>query len=242
VLTFDKKASSIIEDALVNSNCNVLKNTTVTKIISKDEKINGVILKTGQQLNCQLLIIAIGVHPNLDLVKYSTLKTNRGLLVNNTLQTNDPNIYAAGDVAEINGSVVAILPLASHQGRIAGYNMAGGKKCYEGNLPMNSVELAGIPTISVGLTDPKDHPEDFEILEKYLPAQKVYRKMVLKDNVIIGVILVNEIDRAGIITGMIKDKTDVALFKNHLISGNFGLIVLPKELRKHLVQGPGIEI
>jgi NAD(P)H-nitrite reductase large subunit len=240
--TFDKKASAIIEDALVDQECHVIKESTITEILSTKEKVSGVKLKNGKELPCSLVVIAIGVKPNLDLLAETPVEVKRGIVVNDHMQSSVPEIYAAGDVAEVKGWVVAILPLATRQGRIAGINMAGGNLAFEGDLVMNSVELAGIPTISVGLTDPKEHMEEYEILEKYQPVKKIYRKIVLRGDVLVGMILVGDIDRAGILTGLIKEKVDVTPFKEHLAQGNFGLISLPKEYRKHLVKGPGIEI
>jgi NAD(P)H-nitrite reductase large subunit len=159
------------------------------------------------------------------------------------MKTSVDDVYAAGDISENNGWVIAILPLATKQGKKAGYNMAGGKKTFKGGIPMNAVELCHIPTISVGLTDPKENPEEYEILEKYKPRENLYRKIVLKDNIIKGVIFVSEIDRAGIFTGMIKDELDVSTFKQHLLKDDFGLISLPKDYRKkHFVKGESIEI
>jgi NAD(P)H-nitrite reductase large subunit len=239
--TFDKKASGIIENALVEDKCRVIKENTVANIQTTNDRVSGVLLKSGEKLACELVIVAVGVKPDLTLLEGTTIKVNRGIIVNELMQTSDPSIFAAGDVAEVKGWVIAILPLATRQGRIAGMNMAGADEKYEGSLPMNSVELAGVPTISVGLTDPKENLEEYEILEKYNSSKRIYRKIVLKENVIMGVILIGEIDRAGIITGLIKNKVDVSPYKELLAQGNFGLISLPKEYRKSMVQGPILE-
>jgi len=119
--------------------------------------------------------------------------------------------------------------------------MAGVDRRYEGSFPMNSVEVCAVPTISVGITDP---PRDggYEIIDKYDRDALIYKKLVLHRNRLVGAILVGDIDRAGIYTGLIRDRVDVRPFKEHLLSGSFGLISLPRDYRKHLVVGEGIEV
>ena len=76
-------------------------------------------------------------------------------------------------------------------------------------------------------------------MEKYQPSKSLYKKIVLKENIIVGVIFVNEIDRAGIFTGLIKDQVDVSTFKNMLLSEEFGLVSLPKDYRKKSLRPGG---
>ena len=244
--TFDKKASNIIENALNKAGCSIVTNNTVTEIKEEKNKVSRVILKDGKEIHSDLIIIAIGVKPNIDLTINTPIKTKRGILVNNFMETNINNIYAAGDCCEATDSLtgitrpIAIWPLAAKQGRIAGSNMAGMRKEYEGGFPMNSVELVNIPTISVGETYPEG--KDFEIIEYTKYESNVYKKLVLKNNRIIGAIFIGDIERAGIYTGLISDQVNTESFKKHLLKEDFGLISLPKEYRKHMVTGLGIEV
>ncbi len=243
--TFDKKASNLIKTCLNKMGCNVITKNTVTKIRGK-KKVTSVILKDGLKLDCGMVIFAIGVAPNVEIAKGTDIEINKGILVDNHMQTNIPDIYAAGDVVEgldfITGLTrpIAIWPNAYKQGNIAGSNMAGVPKEYTGSFVMNSVELCNIPTISVGLTDPKE--DGYEVLDYYDEENLVYRKVVLKGNRIVGAIFIKNIDRAGIYTGLIIEKVDVSSFRNHLLEEDFGLLSLPKEYRKHLVYGPGVEV
>jgi NAD(P)H-nitrite reductase large subunit len=159
-----------------------------------------------------------------------------------------PDVYAAGDCVETYDMIleterpIAIWPHATRQGHVAGCNMAGVEKTYEGGFPMNSEDIAGVPAIAVGLTDPKEHEDEYEIIEKYDRAALTYKRLVLHRNRLVGAICVGDIDRAGIYTGLIRDRVDVTPFKEHLLSGSFGLISLPKEYRKHMVIGEGIVV
>ena len=239
--TFDKKASGIIEAALEKIGCKSITNNTIAEIKGKNSKVKEVILKDKKKIPTELVIVAIGVKPNIELVKNRAINTNKGILVDNFMQTNIKDIYAAGDCCEAKDSLlntnrpIAIWPVAKRQGKIAGYNMAGLKREYEGSFAMNSVELCGIPTISVGESCPEK--EGYQVLQYFAPEKSVYKKIVIKNKRIIGVIFVGDIERAGIYTSLIKDKVDTSGFKENLLKEDFGLISLPKEYRKHLVTG-----
>ncbi len=245
--TFDRKASSILEEALQAGGCQVIKEDTIIRIDSSRGRIKKVVLRKGKDIPTNLLIIAIGVRPNLNLVKDTSINCDKGIVVNNHLQTNIQDIYAAGDVAQGKDlltqktSLMAIWPVASHQGKVAGLNMAGKPTKYSGSFIMNSVELADIPTISFGITNPPE-TKNFEILSKADEDRGSYRKIVLRQNKMVGAIFLGKIERAGIFSQLIKDKIDVSSFKKDLLSDEFGLLVLPTEYRKHLVQGEGIEV
>lgn len=247
--TFDRNASRMVKKALKEEGCSLITNDTVATIEAEDKKIKSAVLKSGRRVRTDLIILAIGVKPNIQLVKDTPIKINRGILVDKFMQTNVPNIYAAGDCCEALDSLlninrpIAIWPNAYRQGKIAGYNMAGVKEEYEGSFPMNSVELCGIPTISVGITDPgKKGEKGYEIID-YLNEEKlIYKKLVIKDNRIVGTIFVGDINRAGIYTGLIKDKVNISEFKERLLEENFGLLSLPKEYRKHLITSEAIAI
>lgn len=218
--------------------CDVITNDTIVAV-KGEGSVSSVVLKSGKEIPTRLLIIAIGVRPNVDFLKDSGIEINRGIVVNEKMETSEKDIYAAGDCTEfydlIDGQrkTIAIWPVAVAQGRVAGYNMAGGNVRYPGGIPMNSVELAGIPTISVGHTNVEG--DEYEILT--YEEGNTYKKMVIKDNKLIGAVLVNDIDRAGIYTGLILQKMDVSSFKDKLLDENFGLVYLPKEFRKKMLEG-----
>ena len=246
--TFDRKASSILEEALQAGGCQVIKEDTIIRIDSSRGAIKKVVLRKGKDIPTNLLIIAIGVRPNLNLVKDTSINYDKGIVVDDHLQTNIQDIYAAGDVAQGKDlltqktSLMAIWPVASHQGKVAGLNMAGKPTKYPGSFIMNSVELAGIPTISFGITNPPAEAKNLETLSKTDEDRGSYRKVVLRQNKIVGAIFLGKIERAGIFSQLIKDKIDVSSFKKDLLSDEFGLLVLPTGYRKHLVQGEGIEV
>lgn len=244
--TFDKKASQIIKNALEKQGCSVITKNTVTEIQGNHNQVKSVVLNNGKKIAADLVIMAVGVTPNIELVRNTPIKCNKGIIVDKFMQTSVDNIYAAGDCCEAPdlffelNRPMAIWINATKQGKIAGYNMAGVAKEYQGSLMMNSVELCGIPTISVGITIPPD--TSYKVIEQYQPEKEIYKKVLIKDNRIIGTIFLGDIERAGIYTGLIIDKADVTDFQEHLAKEDFGLVSLPKAYRKHLVTGVGLEI
>ena len=239
--TFDKKASEIITRALEKEGCEVHTNDTVVQV-KGGKRISRVILKSGKEIKTRLLVVAIGVTPNVGFLRDSGVRLGRrGVMVDDRMRTSISNIYAAGDCTEVldestdEWRTIAIWPIASAQGKVAGYNMAGREVRYQGGIPMNSVELAGIPTISVGYTNVEG--DDVEILKYEDPSSSIYKKLVIKNNKLIGAVFVGDIDRAGIYTGLITHGVDVSTFKDALLDECFGLIYLPKEYRKKLIEG-----
>ena len=244
--TFDRAASELLEAALERRHATVTLNSTVERVRTAAGAVDGVRLTGDRELACQLLIVAIGVVPNVEFLRSSGLELGRGLVVDDHLRTSAADVYAAGDVVEgwdfliEKNRPLPILPLAVRQGRIAGGNMAGRDESYLGGLAMNAIEICDLPTISVGLAN--ESGEAYEVLAVRNPERRTYRKVVLRDNRIVGLILIGDIDRAGIFTGLIENKIDVSAIKHLLLAEEFGLLSLDSEYRKHMVNGPGIEV
>lgn len=191
-------------------------------------------LKDQTVLTCRLLVMAIGVSPRVDFLKNSGLTINRGIVVDSSQQTNLPAIFAAGDVAEVpdfltgKPVVAPILPNAYTQGRIAGINMAGGKEKFEGSLAYNAIGFLGLHTVSMGLSNLED--PDLEILEEKDLRLHTYRRLILRDNRLIGAIFIESIGRAGLYNDLIRSRTDLRPFKDQLLNPDFCLLDLPEEI------------
>jgi len=95
---------------------------------------------------------------------------------------------------------------------------------------MNAIEVAHVPAISIGLADPP-RENGYQIMRKFDRGDGVYRKVILKEDVIVGAIFTGHIDRAGIITGLLRDEVKIKGFKKELMNEAFGLISLPRGLR-----------
>ncbi len=234
----DAYASKIVEDIFRKKNVTILTGRTVKEILESKENSGSagrVMLDDGREIPCKLVIVAIGVVPRTELAK-DKLKINRGILVDEHMATSTNGIYAAGDVTEAydflweQPRVTPIWPDAYLQGRIAGFNMAGCKTEYPGSMGMNSTTFFGFPIISAGLCN-LDDQERFEVLSKK-DGNGFYRKLVLEEGLLKGMILAGKIERAGIILNFIKDGLSVHKFKRTLLSDNFGFVSLPNKVRK----------
>ncbi len=244
-LILDETASEIITKVIEKTSVTVVTGQTVKRILGRRDDegaVGGVTLTDGREVPCDLVVIAIGVVPQTELVAGTEIKVNRGIVVDRFMRTTVPDVYACGDVAEgfdfVVGEsrVLPLWPVAHMGGRVAGYNMAGKRTEYPGGTSMSALPYFGLPTITVGIVDPKEN-EGCEVLTRHDAARNVYEKIVLKDNVIVGFIFVNDIERAGIFFHLVKNHVDASSFKQKLLAEDFGLISLPQPLRKTMLLG-----
>ncbi|KIX13482.1 NAD(P)/FAD-dependent oxidoreductase [Dethiosulfatarculus sandiegensis] len=243
-ITLDQTASDLVAGALEKKGVDLLCTSTVEAIHSRRGKVSGVTVTGGEKIECGLVLLAIGVQPDTTLAMSAGLKVDRGILVDDYLRTSEKDIFAAGDVAQamemLSGEkrAVPIWPLAYRQGLIAGSNMAGHEMTYEGSLAMNSVEICGLPTISAGITSPEG--EDYEVLTKKNKRTGAYKKIVFKDDRLVGFIMTGDIERAGIMTGLIKGRVKIGGLKKKLMGDDFGVINLPFDYRAQVAAGKGV--
>ncbi|WP_243371713.1 FAD-dependent oxidoreductase [Geotalea sp. SG265] len=241
---FDRTAGRIVAKKMKANGIDVITEDTVVKIEGEGAEITGVTLKSGDFIPCDTVIVAIGVRPAASFLSGSGIEVNRGVVVDDRMETSVKGIFAAGDVAEAadfftkSKNPMPIWPDAYIQGDVAGAAMAGSEKGYAGGLAMNSIELFKVPTISMGITNPQDEKK-FEILT-YLDQEKYqYRKVVLQGKIVVGAVLVGAVDRAGIFAGLIREKVDVTPFKGQLLATDFGFAQLTKEIRSTLFAPQG---
>ncbi len=159
----------------------------VTREIAGAAGVEQVILESGDILPAEMVIISAGVRPNLELAGMLGVKTDRGVLVDKYMQTNQPGIYAAGDVIEFDGKTYGIWPAAMEQGKIAGINIAGGKTPYAGTTLATTLKVAGIDLASAGEID-----EENRYQTKIVATDAIYKKVVIENNRVIGCIMLGD--------------------------------------------------
>ena len=164
------------------------------KAVLGEGKVEGVTLSTGETVSAQIMIVAAGVRPNSRLAQEAGLAVDRGVLVDERLQTSAPDIYAAGDVARFEGICWAIVPTAQAQARIAVANILGQNARYENLAPVTALKVVGIEVNSMGVINP---PDASCTAFQYTAADaSVYRKIVLRHegngSVIAGAITIND--------------------------------------------------
>ncbi|MEK7196877.1 MAG: FAD-dependent oxidoreductase [Nitrospirota bacterium] len=184
-----------------------------TKEIFGDDRVLGVKLEDGTIIDCNMVIISAGVRPNTELANKIGVKCNRGLPVNDRMETEIQDIYAAGDLIEHRNLYYGIWPAAEKQGEVAGINMAGGSAGYEGTTPSNALKIAGIDLIAAGDIDADSKLESIiqKDKEKFL-----YKKLVIKNDIIAGCILYGDISGWKKIKKALDEKKDITSIKNNL--------------------------
>ena len=228
----DEQASSIADEALKKAGIRIVTGRTVAEITGK-ELVRGVVLDNGEDMSCSLVVVAIGVSPRIELARGTEIKVNRGISVDKHMATNYPDVYSCGDATEAYDFVYGanrltpIWPNAYIGGRVAGYNMAGVKAEYPGGTAMNSLNYFGLDIASAGIASPPEG-DSYECISRQ--KDSVYQRVVLRDDQIVGMVCVGAIEKAGILFSLMRDKVKVSSFKKMLLSDNFGLVFLPKEL------------
>ncbi|MDP2167411.1 MAG: FAD-dependent oxidoreductase [Thermodesulfovibrionales bacterium] len=188
-----------------------------SKEILGDGHAGALMLEDGRRIDCDMIIVSAGVRPDTACAGSLKLNVGKGIVVNDRMETGLPDVYAAGDVAEHRGVCYGIWPAAQEQGKAAGINMAGGTAFYEGTVMSNRLKAAGIDLVSAGDIDPEGKSES--IVSKD-PVNYIYKKLVIKDNIIAGAILLGDTkDRAKIIKTM-EDKTDISPMRKGLENWN----------------------
>ncbi len=204
----DVPSATLVQQWLDHKNVNVQTGVTVQEIRPAAEGAKVVQLSDGGRLEADLVIIAVGITPNLGLVAGSGIETEQGILVNERQRTNFTHIYAGGDVAQ--GPVMfssrpqihAIQPTAVDHGRVAGANMAGQDVRYGGSLLMNVVDVCGLQCASFGNWS----DDAAEVTTIANPDSFIYRKLLFSGDRLSGAIFTGRAQDLGMLTdvGMVK--------------------------------------
>jgi NAD(P)H-nitrite reductase large subunit len=196
-----------------------------------EPRAEAVEMRSGDVVSADLLVAATGLRPNVEFLEGCGIELGWGVLVDDHLCTNIPDIYAAGDVAEtfdrLTGEryVHAIFPNAVAQARVVAYNLLGWDMAYEGADNMNSLKHLGLPLMAVG---------QMEGEELRLRRNGLLRKIYLRDDRIVGFRLTGDVSAAGIYRSLMNKQADVGPFKHRLLERGFGMGVIEEGARAAL--------
>ena len=193
----------------------------VSKEILGGDQATGLLLEDGRSIDTELIIISAGVRPNLELGQKLGLKIGKAIPVSDRMETEIPDIYAAGDGIEHKGMVYGIWPASEKQGQVAGLNMAGQTAEYTGTTPSNQLKVAGIDLLAAGDIDPEGKLLAF--VDQNQEAG-TYRKLVLKDNRLVGCLLFGTLEGRKKILKAMEEQKDLSAIKEQL--ARFDLEVL----------------
>lgn len=235
-MILDEQAAAPVQKRLEENGITFHLGITAEKVVG-DETVEKVILKDGTELPCDVLVMGVGVRPNVAEAKAAGVEVNRGIIVDDAMRTNVKDIYAAGDVTEgvdiITGErkIMALWPNAYAQGRAAAYDMCGSKDDFDGLFPMNAVGFFGLSIITAGVQG----GEGIEVLMKRNEKTGATKRFFVKDDKLVGMILVADVDRAGIYTYLISEKIPLSSLDKALTDDNFGLNALGCEKMKERI-------
>ena len=217
----DSDMSEKVQDILDKNGIELLLNRTVKSINGK-KTVESVTVE-NKKLQCDMVVLAIGVTPNLEIVKQTGIKTNKGIIVDSKMQTNKKDIFAAGDITEVIEQIegtqgsFAIWPNAIEQGRIAAHNMIGKNIDYIGAEVVNVLDVFNTPIIAMGRTSKEI--DKCKIISRFTPQSS--KKIILKNNKIIGLQFIGSIRNTGTFYNLMKRGNDVSDITDRLLDDNF---------------------
>lgn len=231
-----KVLSSILDDEAAEIVCNHLEKNGLKFRLSdsvKEFRGNKAYLTGGDVVEFDVLVLAVGVRANTTLIKDAGGAVNRGIVIDENCKTSLDDIYAAGDCVEAfdvstnSRKIMALLPNAYIEGECAGNNMSG-KTCGYKAIPMNAIGFFGQHIISAGTYEGQVYSK---------VNGNNYKKLFYSDNKLNGYILIGNVDKAGIYTSLIRERTPLDSLDFELICEKPGLMAFTKDIRNQKLGG-----
>ena len=205
----DPLGSQLLHEELTDKGIDIYYNDEIDRFLGA-ETVTGIRLKSGLQISCQAIVIAIGTVPNIEIARAANLDCKRGVIVNEYLQTNDPDIFAIGEIAEFQGFLYGITAAAEQQAAIVARYLGGDiSKYYEGSPLMNILKMHGTELCSLGLAECPDEPgyEEVVFIDK---AKRYYKKCIIHNDRLVGAILIGDKSEFLEFRDLIQDKIELS--------------------------------
>jgi NADPH-dependent 2,4-dienoyl-CoA reductase/sulfur reductase-like enzyme/ferredoxin len=183
----DETAARLVERYLAALGITIVTQAVLGEVVGGD-RVEGVVLADGRTMPAGVLLSCPGVVPNVELARDAGLAVARGVVVDDHLRTSDPNVYAAGDVAEVAGEVAGLWPASTRQGEVAATNAVGGDLTYAPGPPTTLLKVVGLEAASIGRIDASGEGDVVIAHEDEEEAR--YRRLVLRDGRAVGAVLV----------------------------------------------------
>lgn len=233
----DEIESRIVEGRLKDHGVKIHYHTELDEILARNGNVGGVRMKDGGTLRCDIVAIAIGIRPRVKLARECGLEIERGILVDEYLQTSAADVFAAGDAAQVydpfTGKYVidSLWGPAREQGSIAGRNMAGGREIYSKTVAFNVTRLAGLTTTIIGTVGKgkdddlvgiaRGDSETWRQLPDAIIAQQDFEinrlRLMLGEKTILGAIVMGDQTLSKPLHTLVSDRVDISLIKSRLL-------------------------
>jgi len=212
----DKPAAALLKCALEENGLNFLMEAQ-TEALLGDGRVRAVRFKDGLEIPADLVVMAVGIRPNIELAKSAGLHCERGIVVNDTLQTYDPRIYAVGECVQHRGSLFGLVAPLFEQAKVCANHLAEyGIGRYQGSVTSTKLKVTGIDLFSAGDFQGGD---GFEELAFQDPSRGVYKKLVVKDNRVKGAVLYGDTVDGAWYFQLMREGTDIGDFRDTVLFG-----------------------
>ena len=189
----------------------------ITKEIFGKGRVQGVRLEGGQELTADLVVMAVGIRPNIELAKKAGLYCERGVVVNDTMQTYDPSVYAVGECVQHRGQTYGLVAPLFEQAKVCADHLAHhGISRYEGSITSTKLKVTGVDLFSAGDFTGNDTTEDLVMQDA---GAGVYKKIVLANNRVIGAVMYGDTLDGAWYFQLMRDGTDITDLRARLLYG-----------------------
>ncbi len=218
----DKTASGMLQKSLEAKGLRFRLKTQTEEIVGSAEggkagRVKAVKFKDGTEVEADLVVMAVGIRPNTALAESAGIHVNRGIVVNDTMQTFDPKIYAVGECVAHRGIAYGLVAPLFEMGKVAANHLAHfGIGRYEGSVTSTKLKVTGIDLFSAGDFVGNDETEEIVLHDA---VGGVYKKLVLKDNRIVGGVMFGDTVDGSWYFQLLRDRQDVHEMREHLMFG-----------------------
>jgi nitrite reductase (NADH) large subunit len=212
----DAAAGTLLQKELEGRGVEFLMGAKTREIIGR-QRVQGVVFEDGREISADLVVMAAGIRPDIELAKGAGIHCERGIVVNDTMQTYDPRIYAVGECVQHRGQTYGLVAPLFEQAKVCANHLAKfGIGRYQGSVTSTKLKVSGVDVFSAG--DFLGGPESEQIVYRD-PGAGIYKKVVLQDNRIQGAVLYgNTLDGAWYFQ-LMRDGADVSAFRDQLLFG-----------------------
>jgi len=189
-----------------------------TEEITGTDHAEGVQLADGRFVPADLVVLAIGIRPNIDLAKVAQLEVNRGIVVTDDMRTSDPDIFAVGECVEHRGNVFGLVAPIWDQARVCAARLAGDEEAlFISKALATSLKITGVDVFSAGALMAADESDDEITLRD--DSKGLYKKIVLRDGKLVGAVLYGDVADGQWYLQLMRDKEDVSALRERLVFG-----------------------
>ena len=183
----DEQAGALLREHMMSHNVQILLGNSVKQVIGED-RVTGVVLRSGRTLECDTVVIAAGIKPNLGLARAAGISVGRGIRVNDQMLTSDNNIYAIGECCEHRDKIYGLVAPGFEQARVAAHQLTGGTSHYTGGQSTTRLKVAGVSVFSVGLSNDRYTSSQIQMVSWHSVDNRLYRKIMFHRNRLVGAI------------------------------------------------------